>query len=88
MSSKAETQDSIGQNLRDAGCSEAFICQFLCALEEKTPAERQKLLSLQRGQLLEQMHECQRKLDCLDYLRYSLQKQDSVRTEERKENTP
>lgn len=68
--------ETILQNLRDAGCCEAFIQRFLCSWEEDPVEAQLQLLSCQRSELLCSIHEEQKKLECLDYLRYQLQKQE------------
>lgn len=73
-------QETIVQNLKDAGCTDDFVARFLQMMKRGSTAEQLRLLSSQRSLLLEQLHIEQKKLDCLDFLRYSLQKQ--------AENTP
>lgn len=63
------------QNLKDAGCSEEFIETFLQAWERGATKEQLRLLSVWRCRLLDCVHTEQKKLDCLDYLRYQLQNQ-------------
>ena len=68
------------QNLEDAGCdAETVRCYCECAKQaEKTPLakrEQMRLLTLYRRDLLKQLHECQRRLDCLDHLLYQLREQ-------------
>ena len=65
---------AVEQNLRDAGCSEEFIVTFMHVWEAGTPREQLRLLSSQRCRQLDRIHMEQRKLDCLDYLRYQLQR--------------
>ena len=66
--------EAVKQNLRDAGCSDEFIVTFMHLWESGTPEEQLRLLSRQRRDLLDALHAEQRKLDCLDYLRYQLEK--------------
>lgn len=73
-------QETIVQNLKDAGCTDDFVARFLQIMKRGSTVEQLRLLSNQRSRLLEQLHIEQKKLDCLDFLRYSLQKQ--------AENTP
>jgi len=67
--------EAVEQNLRDAGCSDEFIAAFLREWETGTKEEQFRLLSCQRCRLLDRVHAEQRKLDCLDYLRYQLEKE-------------
>ena len=66
--------EAVKQNLRDAGCSDEFIVTFMRLWESGTSEEQLRLLSRQRRGLLDALHAEQRKLDCLDYLRYQLEK--------------
>lgn len=67
--------DAVEQNLRDAGCSDEFVITFMQVWGTGTVQEQLRLLSRQRSVLLDSVHAAQKKLDCLDYLRYQLQKQ-------------
>lgn len=67
--------EAVEQNLRDAGCSDEFIVTFMQVWEAGTPSEQLRLLACQRCRLLDHVHEEQKKLDCLDYLRYQLGKE-------------
>ena len=55
-------QYSLKQNLEDAGCSDEMVQQFM---ELRDKGEEEKQLLLLSGH---------RKIDCLDYLVYRLQK--------------
>ncbi len=66
--------EAVEQNLRDAGCSDEFIAAFLHVWETGSTKEQLRLLAGQRCRLLDNVHAEQRKLDCLDYLRYQLEK--------------
>ena len=71
----AEATDRRGillQNLEDAGCSAEFIQKYLEISDSGGTSVRLRLLESQRKELLGQLHAQQRKLDCLDYLIYSM----------------
>ncbi len=74
MDYKETDAEAVEQNLRDAGCSDDFIAAFLRVWETGSTKEQLRLLSSQRCRLLNNVHAEQRKLDCLDYLRYQLEK--------------
>ncbi len=74
MDYKVTDVEAVEQNLRDAGCSDEFIAAFMRVWEAGTTEEQLRLLSSQRCRLLDRVHAEQRKLDCLDYLRYQLEK--------------
>lgn len=65
-------EKDIRQNLKDAGCDEAAIEEFMECY--RNGEESQKLCFLQRYRkiLLEKCHKDQQQLDCLDYLIYQL----------------
>ena len=67
-------QYSLKQNLEDAGCSDEMVQQFT-ELRDKGEEEKQLLLlSGHRKSLLDRLHREEKKIDCLDYLVYRLQK--------------
>ena len=69
------------QALMDAGCDGPTIRRFQ-SLEGQTECRavirRQQMLLLrrQRKMLLEQLHLCQHKIDCLDHLIYRMQQKE------------
>ena len=62
------------QNLKDAGCGGDCVEQFLSLEEEGKTQEQLELLSVQRRQLLDRVHEEERRITCLDYLVYQIEK--------------
>ena len=64
---------AILQNLEDAGCSCDVVNRF-CELEAQQRPEviirqdQMLLLNRQRKELLDDLHRCQKRIDCLDYL--------------------
>lgn len=66
--------EAVIQNLKDAGCGPQAIRRFEnCASLQ----ERLQFLARQRGRLLESLHTQQRRIDCLDYLVYQLEKNET-----------
>lgn len=64
--STEQTENEIVQNLKDAGLGETMIADFINCWRSG---------SLESGmKLLDEIHAGQRKLDCLDYLMYELQR--------------
>ena len=59
-------------NLRDAGCDEALVAEL-----EALPSSCARLCRLKsyRRELLDGIHDEQRKLECLDYLIYQLRRE-------------
>ena len=65
------------QNLLDAGCGEELVARYRELAESELPkcacARKQaELLCAYRRELLERLHEDQRRLECLDYLLFKL----------------
>ena len=58
------------RNLRDAGCCDEFIREFTELGRGGREAEQRRLLAKRRAELLDELHENQRRIDCLDYLIY------------------
>ncbi len=68
---------SIIMTLRDVGFSYSETEQYMQLLlsEKDTVEERLQILSAHRDATLDEIHDKQKQLDCLDYLRYKLQKE-------------
>ena len=66
------TEEAIIQNLKDAGCSERTIADFLAKLAAHQKTDGLKLLAEHRLALLEALHQDQKCIDCLDYLIYDI----------------
>ena len=63
------------RNLKDAGCDTAMTEQFLAYEREKKTQAQRRLLLRQRDSLLRAVHENQERIDCLDFLLYSVEGQ-------------
>ena len=61
------------RNLKDAGCDTAMTEQFLAYEREKKTQAQRRLLLRQRNSLLRAVHENQERIDCLDFLLYSVE---------------
>ncbi|WP_050638189.1 hypothetical protein [Candidatus Stoquefichus sp. SB1] len=64
----------IYQNLIDAGCKKQDIKECILMYENKEEKKLANQLSLYRRALLNDLHQAQYKIDCLDYLLYQLEK--------------
>ncbi|MCH5264543.1 MAG: hypothetical protein J1F02_01490 [Lachnospiraceae bacterium] len=73
MNSVQEQERAI-QNMKDAGCSEDTINRFLLCYQAEDVKGELKVLSRHRQDLLDQIHKGQKKIDCLDYLVYQIEK--------------
>lgn len=67
-----QSNESIIQNLEDAGCGKKLIQEFMMDLEQENNSDGIKLLRNHRRDLLEKLHEWQKKIDSLDYLIYQM----------------
>ena len=68
------SEDSIIQNLKDAGCDAELITSFMDNLRENRKSNGLRILREHRHFLLDSLHESQKKIDNLDYLIYQMQK--------------
>lgn len=62
------------QNLKDAGCDAEMVEQFMKLEEKGSTKDQLRLLLMHRDKLLEQVHMGERRIECLDYLVYQIQK--------------
>ncbi|WP_028044557.1 hypothetical protein [Candidatus Stoquefichus massiliensis] len=76
QSQKFVQELQIMRNLQDAGCNNEQIYCFMQYLENKDYKKQVHFLKCHRCILKEDMHEVQKKIDCLDYLLYSLKKEE------------
>lgn len=72
-----EREELVIQNLEDAGCGPETIHNFICRCNAGKTAEALRLLACHRRQLLEELHREQKRIDCLDYLVYQINRQKS-----------
>lgn len=63
------------EQLRDAGCSEGLIEQFLQRSQQEKPKEQMRLLRQFRAILLNEAHLANQRIDRLDILLYKLGKE-------------
>ena len=69
-----ESREAAVQNLKDAGCSQDMIESFLLYFDRNQKEKLLALLEKQRSQLLNVVHNEEKKIYCLDYLVYQLKK--------------
>ncbi len=65
-------QQEILQNLKDAGCNSSIIAEFFKLVSDENTNALLKLLQNHRIELLNSLHNIQKKIDCLDYLIFNL----------------
>ena len=66
--------EAIIQNLVDAGCDKDTITASVEDIHEEKITEGLKLLAMHRRSLLDDLHKEQKRIDCLDYLIYKIEK--------------
>lgn len=66
-----EHREKIIANLTDAGCDIQTAARYADSNDEK---EKKNIINTHRKLLLENLHKCQKQIDCLDYLIYSEKK--------------
>lgn len=67
-------KERIIRNLQDAGCSDGMIQKYLQMQVDGRRQDQYRLLSKHRATLLNQIHDDQQMIDCLDYLIYTMKK--------------
>ncbi|WP_125143426.1 hypothetical protein [Clostridium transplantifaecale] len=65
---------TVVQNLKDAGCSEEVVEEFMGLAEAGEKQRQFKLLEKQRRTLLDKVHHSEKQIDCLDYLVFQMKK--------------
>lgn len=72
------SKQAVTQNLLDAGCDCETVAQFLLYEKEGDRKGQLALLASHRLRLLEQVHQEEKRIACLDYLVYHLEKTDDA----------
>ena len=75
MPEASDKQAILRENLKDAGCDLDMIRRCEALAQSEKQGELMRVLSLHRRVLLDAVHENERRIDCLDYLVYQLEKQ-------------
>lgn len=68
-------KEHVTVNLKDAGCDEDTTNHFLQLMVSGTYQDQMQLLRKHRSTLLDELHTAQKRIDCLDYLIYHMQRQ-------------
>ena len=66
------SEKDVSRNLKDAGCCYSMICEYLGLCKAGSKEKKLQLLENYRRELIECLHEAQKKIDCLDYLIYKI----------------
>lgn len=73
------SEEDVIRNLKDAGCGEDTISEFVEDVRQGRMEDGRHLLYAHRGILLDELHKAQKHLDCLDYLVWQMEKQEMER---------
>ena len=76
MPEASDKRAILRENLKDAGCDPDMIHRCEAMAQGEKQGELMQILSLHRRTLLDAVHENERRIDCLDYLVYQLEKQE------------
>ncbi|RKI65339.1 hypothetical protein D7V91_14395 [bacterium 1xD42-67] len=72
MAERTKQEQDVVTNLVDAGCDNELIDQFIDLLKNGKKEAGLSLLAKHRRYLLDCYHADQKKIDCLDYLLYQM----------------
>lgn len=72
------SEASFVRNLEDTGCDEDTVKHLLQLTRDGKTQELLRQLTLQRRKLLEDLHRSGKRIDCLDYLVYQIQKNNDI----------
>lgn len=82
---KELTSEFIKQNLEDAGCDcDVADCILECC-ECGDTIKAKKMIRQHRENLLNEVHKGYKKIDCLDYLSYQIEKEEGQQQKEKKQ---
>lgn len=76
MANYVENPDSVIQNLEDAGCDMEMVAEFMNLGIAGNRQNQLKLLEQHRKRLLEKVHMNEKRIDCLDYLVFQMNKEE------------
>ena len=69
------SEQAVIQNLKDAGCCRETVERFLALGDAGDVQGQLQLLAQHRKCLLEKVHRKERRIQCLDYLVYQMEKE-------------
>ena len=78
MANAADKTAVVTENLRDMGLDDETTAKCLMLIREKRYAELEKFLKAYRQTLLDSVHKYSDRIDCLDFLTYTLRKNGGI----------
>lgn len=77
MALATDAESILRQNLTDAGCDAETIRHCMHLAKTGELARAKPILARHRQSLLDAVHQNEKRIDCLDYLLYQLEKQNA-----------
>ena len=65
-------RNTIIQNMKDFGCDDETISEFLKCFDNCDKTGQKKILNEYRRKLMDELHKTQKKIDLLDFMVYQL----------------
>ena len=75
MPKASDTRGILRQNLIDAGCGQEMVRRCMDLAQSRQTEEMKRILARHRQTLLDTLHADEKRIDCLDYLIYKMEKQ-------------
>ncbi len=79
MAEISDKYGSVRQNLIDAGCDDQTTESCMACFNEGDMAKMLPALATHRQALLDELHKEQKRIDCLDYLVYTIQRDEKLK---------
>ncbi|WP_349770191.1 flavodoxin family protein [Hungatella sp.] len=74
MKGYLDNVDTVEGNLKDAGCDETLVKEFIKLIKTGERKRQLRMLEKHRSNLLEEIHKNEKKIECLDYLVCQMEK--------------
>jgi len=75
MAESSDIQGILRQNLVDAGCGQEIVERCMDLAQQKRTREMKHILACHRQTLLDTLHADEKRIDCLDYLVFTIDKE-------------
>ncbi len=69
------SEEALIRNLKDAGCDPDTMARFMDCYKKGDYQNQIRMLEICRDALLENVHQGEKKISCLDYLVYQIERQ-------------
>lgn len=75
MAESSDTLEIFRQNLVDAGCKQEIVQRCMNLAQQRRTSEIKHILACHRQTLLDTLHADEKRIDCLDYLVFTIDKE-------------